>query len=331
MKKLEEMMSLFEREQYLSGAVLITKNKEVLFEKAYGKASIQLDVPNTIDTKFHIASVTKMFIAAAALKLEEQGLLKLSEQPGTYIDELQILHPAMTLQHLLTHTSGLHDIYSVPNLRFEMKILQVEEGDFLTYLCGQQQLFEPGEKWEYSSTGFILMGYIMEKVTGLSYEELLDQFFFSPLGMKDTGLDNPNIINPGRAYGHSFEDGKYINTDNDKLSEIDAPGELFSTVKDLNKWCEALTDGSLLSQQSMQKMFMPYAAISFNPKLKYGLGWFLGENFRSIGGGTPGFKSEIWHFPEEKLFVTMLWNYEKVNSFELFEKVNQHLLPTTSS
>ncbi len=253
--------------------------------------------------------------------LREKGLIDFRERPGTYLKELQHLDPEITLHHLLTHTSGLHDIYAVPNLRFEMSRLKLENGDFLAYLSHQKQMFRPGEKWRYSSTGFILMGYIMEKVTGLSFGEMLDRLFFAPLNMLDTGLDDPRKINPGRAYGHTMENGEYVNADNDKLSGVDAPGELYSTVGDLHKWCDALLNGVILSQEALQAMFTPYAEVDFDQALKYGYGWFLGHRFRLIGGGTPGFRSEIWQYPDEKVNVIMLWNDEKVDSHRLFRAI----------
>ncbi|WP_249730448.1 serine hydrolase [Paenibacillus sp. J2TS4] len=179
-----------------------------------------------------------------------------------------------------------------------MSKLNVEQRSFLTYLAEQDQLFTPGEQWSYSSTGFLICGYILEQVSGITLDSLLNQLFFTPLNMQNTGPDNPRTINYGRAYGHSKESGKYINADNDKLSEVEAPRELFSTVWDLNKWCEALLNGNILSQESMQKMFKPYLSVSFDPSLKYGYGWFLGHHYRLIGGGTPGFRSEIWQYPE---------------------------------
>ncbi|MGG1314154.1 serine hydrolase domain-containing protein [Cohnella laeviribosi] len=122
MDDLEAIVDKYDKEHFLCGTILIAKNSKVLLEKAYGKASIQLHVPNTIETKFHIASVTKMFIAAAILKLQEQGLVQLQERPGAYMSEFQVLHPDITLHHLLNHSSGLHDIYKVPNLRLEISI-----------------------------------------------------------------------------------------------------------------------------------------------------------------------------------------------------------------
>ncbi|MFC3771012.1 serine hydrolase [Paenibacillus sp. GCM10012303] len=124
-----------------------------------------------------------------------------------------------------------------------------------------------------------------------------------------------------------MENGKMINADNDRLSEIvDAPGELYSTTRDLDKWCDALFKGKLLSQESLRKLFTPYYTTTFDPNLQYGLGWFLGSDFQSIRGGTPGFRSEIWYYPALDLRIIMLWNFEKVNSQHLFQKLKPSLI-----
>ncbi len=324
--ELERVIDAYSNENYLSGSILIEKDGEILLKKAYGEASMQLGIPNSIETKYHIASVTKMFIAAAVLKLEEQGLLDLKQKPSHYIASLENLHPEITLHHLLSHTSGLHDIYGENDLRLKMAQLNKEEGDFLTYLSHLEQQFTPGEKWDYSSTGFIIASYIMEEVTGLKFEQLLDHLFFKPLEMKNTGQDDPKNINIGRAYGHSIEDGKYINSKNDRLADVEAPGELYSTVGDLSTWCNAILNGSVLSEESIEKMFTPYHQTTISQNLKYGYGWFLGKDFRLVAGGTPGFKSEVWQYPEEKTNIIMLWNYEKVDSFELFGKIQPLLI-----
>ncbi|ANY75215.1 serine hydrolase [Paenibacillus ihbetae] len=325
LKNVDEIVEAFSKENYVSGNLLISRGGKEEFSRSFGQASIQLGVPNTLDTKFHIASVTKMVIAAATLKFYEQGLIDLENHPGKYIEKFNVLHPKINIHHLLSHSSGLQDIYGVPNLRFEMSRLQVENQDFIDYLTRLKQQFNPGEQWSYNSTGFIMLGYIIEAVTGMKYEEVLHTWFFAPLKMSSTGLDNPRRITPGRAYGHTLEDGKIANADNDKLSDIEAPGELYSTVHDLDKWCEALFKGELLQPETMDKMFTPYYVTSFDPNLNYGYGWFLGADFRLIGGGTPGFRSEIWYYPASDLRIIMLWNYEKVNSHQLFHSMKPAL------
>ncbi len=311
-KELALVFEQLEKKHSFSGAILVSQAGEVVFEKAYGLASRQLNVPNVLETKFHIASVTKMFIALAALILSEQGRISLHEKPATYVPELAALNKDITLHHLLSHTSGLQDIYDVQHLRFEMHKLKNEHGDLLSYLVKLPQLFRPGEGWSYTSTGFILMGYLMENVTGLSFAELMKRYVLTPLSMTNTGLDLPRRINPGRAYGHAFENGQMVNADNDKLSIFeDAPGELYSTVQDLKKWCDAMFDCPLVSPQTLTLMFTPYGQV--DPPLQYGYGWFLAPRFRMHGGGTPGFISRIRQYPEQKVSIILLFNSDHLN------------------
>jgi CubicO group peptidase (beta-lactamase class C family) len=138
-KELALVFEQLEKEYRFSGTILVSQDGEVVFEKAYGFASRQLNVPNMLETKFHIASVTKMFIAMAALILSEQGRISLHEKPAAYVPELAALDQDITLHHLLSHTSGLQDIYDVPNLRFVMHKLKVEQGDLLSYLVNCTQ------------------------------------------------------------------------------------------------------------------------------------------------------------------------------------------------
>ena len=300
------------QEHPFSGSILVAQAGEVLFEQAYGLASRQLNVPNTLDTKFPIASLTKMFIAMAALILTEQGQISLQEKPAAFLPELAALDQGITLHHLLSHTSGLQDIYDVPHLRFEMSKLKHEHGDLLSHLVHLPQLFRPGEGWRYSSTGYILLGYLLEKVTNLSFSELMQRYVLTPLSMTNTGLDRPRRINPGRAYGHTVEDGQVINADNDKLSAFEeVPGELYSTVHDLKTWCDALFDCPLVSPHTLQLMFTPYGRV--DALMQYGYGWFLAPRFRMHGGGTPGFISRLRQYPEQQASIILLFNSDQMS------------------
>jgi len=302
-----------EKDHHFSGAILVSQDGEVLFEKALGFASSQLNVPNSLETKFHIASVTKMFIAMAALILSEQGRLSLREKPAAYVHEMAALEKDITLHHLLSHTSGLQDIYAVQNLRFEMHKLKVEQGSLLSYLVNLPQLFRPGEGWGYSSTGYILMGYILEKVTGLTFDDSMRRYVLAPLSMTNTGLDLPRRINTGRASGHVVENGQMFNADNDKLSLFEeAPGELYSTVLDLKKWCDAMFDCPLVSPATLKSMFTPYGQVDHS--FHYGYGWFLAPGSRMHGGGTPGFLSLIRQYPEQHVSVIVLFNSDHTDA-----------------
>jgi CubicO group peptidase (beta-lactamase class C family) len=315
----------FDRAHALSGTILIAHHGAVVFERAYGFASKQLGVPNVIETKFHIASITKMFVAMTALILSERGVIRLQDRPATYLPDLATLDEGITIHHLLSHTSGLRDIYDVPHLRFEMSKLKREHEDLLPYLVKQPQMFRPGEGWGYSSTGYILMGYLMANVTGLPFAELLRQYVLAPLSMENTGVDVPRRINPGRAYGHAIEDGQLVNADNDKLSAFpEAPGELYSTVGDLKRWCDAMFDCPLVSPQTLVSMFTPHGQAG--PSLQYGYGWFLAPSYRMHGGGTPGFVSRIRQYPEQQVSLILLLNSQHVSPETILDAVEPLLV-----
>ena len=307
------------KDHAVSGAVLVSQDGGVLFEQAYGFASKQLSVPNTLDTRFHIASMTKMFIAMAALILYEQRSIDLNERPTAYVPELAALDPGITIHHLLSHTSGLQDVYDVPHLRYEMSKLKFEQGDLLSYLAKLPQVFAPGEGWSYSSTGFILMGYLMERVSGLSFDDLMRRYALTPLAMTNTGLDNPRRINPGRAYGHTVEDGQFVNAPNDRLSDVEGPGELYSTVRDLKRWCDAMFDCPLVAPQTLALMFTPHARV--DDALQYGYGWFLAPQFRMHGGVTPGFLSHIRQYPAQKVSVVLLLNSDHMSAETILDAI----------
>ncbi len=323
-EELEQVLGHLDHDYHLSAALLIAQRGEVVFEKAYGLASKQLSVPNRLDTKFHIASVTKMFIAMVALILSEQGLIALQERPAAYLLELAGLDTDITLHHLLSHTSGLRDIYEVDDLRFEMGRLKHDGGSLVSYLVKLPLLFRPGTGWSYSSTGFILLGYLLEQVTGMSFDALMKRYVLAPLSMADTGLDLPQRINPGRASGHTETNGEMVNAENDELSEFAGGGELYSTVLDLKKWCDALFECPLVSPQTLQLMFTPHGWV--DPSTQYGYGWFLGPRARWHGGETPGFRARIKQYPEQQASITLLCNSDQVPVDTLLSAIEPHIL-----
>jgi CubicO group peptidase (beta-lactamase class C family) len=257
--RLASLFEEVERDLGFSGAVLISQKRQTVFERAYGLSSRQLNVPNTIDTRFHIASLTKMIIAMAALTLVDEGRIELDPRPAKYLPSLSALDERITLHHLLAHTSGVSDVYDdSPNPHFEALKAKKEGMSLLAYLAGQRQLFEPGERWSYSSTGYLLVGYVLEEVTGTTFERLLCDRVLAPLDMKNTGVDRVRRINRGRAYGHTFADGHFVNADNDALSPFEeGPGELYSTVGGLKLWCEALLSSAPVSATTLELMFTP--------------------------------------------------------------------------
>jgi len=307
---------------HLSGVVRISRAGTLLFERAYGHASVQLGVPNLVDTRFHIASITKSFISAAVVRLVREARIAVDDHPAEYVPELAAIDSRITLHHLLTHTAGLADVYALRNVRAEMAALVAREGRLLDYLAKLPPNGEPGGAWRYCTTGFLILGYVLERVLGARFETLLHDLLLDPLGLADTGIDDPSRVNRGRASGHAVRDGVWRNTLHDPLAEVDAPRELYSTAADLDRWGRALLDGRVFDARGAELTFTPHARIGadsgFDPSLRYGYGWFLGPSYRWIGGMTEGFRASLWLFPAERLNVVMLWNTEAVNSYELF-------------
>lgn len=306
----------------LCGVIRISKGGAVLLERAYGQASVQLGVDNHPGTRFHIASATKMFIAAAVVRLAAKGVLSLQTPPSAYLPALKVLDPRITLHHLLSHQSGLADIYDQPNLKRDVMDLAARGGRLIDHLATLPQAFEPGARWGYSTTGFLLLAYLLEEVGGASFETLIGDMFLRPLGLDDTGPDDPFKVNPGRATGQIGPDGGWRNAPNDRLAEVEGPREFFSTARDLDRWAVGLLDGEVLDEAGLGLMFSRHAQVGpgtgFDPRLAYGYGWFLGPRHRWIGGMTGGFRSAMWQYPQERLNIVMLWNNERVESHGLF-------------
>jgi CubicO group peptidase (beta-lactamase class C family) len=314
----------------LCGVLRVSRGGSVLIERAYGHASVQLGVPNRPDTRFHIASVTKAFISAAVVRRIRDGSLSVHDHPSKYVAELAAIDSRITLHHLLTHTAGLADVYAVPNVRVEMAALVAGNRCLLDYLAALPQERAPGSAWRYSTTGFLLLGYVLERIGGVSFEMVLRETLLDPLGLADTGVDDVSRVNHGRASGHAVRDGVWRNTPNDPLADIDAPRELYSTAADLDRFATALLDGRILDAEGVALTFTPHANIGpggdFDPSLNYGYGWFLGPNYRWIGGMTDGFRASLWQYPRERLNVVMLWNNEAVDSYRVFAELRPILL-----
>lgn len=307
--------------QPLSGIVRISGPEGVIVERVFGAASRQLGVANRAETRFHIASATKMFIAAAVLRLCDEGRLELTAHPGSYRADFAAIDRRVTLHHLLSHTSGLADVYDVADLEAVMARLVADRGSFADYLAATPMLFEPGERWGYSSSGFLILAYVVEAVSGEAFGTLLRRWFFDPIGMHDTGEDDPRLVNPGRAYGHVTAGGRDGNAPDDRLAIVTAPRELYSTAADLDLWGRAIRAGQVLSPDMAKRSFTSYGTSTFDPTLGYGYGWFLATPFRMIGGQAPGFRSAMWQLTQPELNVIMLWNHDAVESHRLFGRL----------
>jgi CubicO group peptidase (beta-lactamase class C family) len=294
-------------------SVLVAKDGKIIYQKAFGYADVGNHVPFTPETKSRIGSITKQFIASAILKLQEEGKISVNDKLSKFIPDFP-RGDEVTIHHLLTHTSGIHSFTS--KLDFMKNVtVEIKPEDMINSIKKDPYDFNPGEKWLYNNSGYFILGYIIEKITGEPYENYLKKTFFDPLGMKDTGVHNSHTIYEHEAYGYSY-DGKFQKAINWDMSQAGGAGSIYSTVGDLYRWNEGIFNEKVLSKASLDSAFTP---VKLNDGIipkdiggGYGYGWVI-SNVRGLkeiqhGGGLDGFNSQILRFPELNITVAVLQN-----------------------
>jgi len=289
--------------------MLVSHDGEVL-QDARGCASLSHHVLATPHTKFRIGSVTKQFTAAAILKLQELGKLKIEDALDKYFPDFP-RGSEVTLHHLLTHTSGIRSYTDKPDF-LEHVTSSIEPDQLIASFQNDPYDFEPGQSWKYNNSGYFLLGRIIEKVSGQSYGEFLRTTFFEPLEMHNTGVHHWKDILPHEAMGYAWENGRWQQALNWNMSHAGGAGALYSTVEDLQRWNEGLFGGEVLSAASLEAAFTPVKLPEGANGPPYGYGWIIGEQrgLKTIshGGGLFGFSSYLVRFPEQKLTIVALVN-----------------------
>ncbi len=298
----DEYVQSWVRDGLFRGTVLVAKDGKTVFQKSYGQANVEWSIPNGLDTRFRLGSITKQFTAAATLQLVEQGKLQLTDPVAKYYTDAPETWSGVTIHHLLNHTSGIPSYTSQPDFFAKQSRIRRTPAEIVQLTQDKPLEFQPGEKFSYNNTGYILLGYVLEKVTGQTYADYLDQKIFGPLGMKDSGYDLAEKIIPRRAAGYA-QDGK--NTDFLDMSLPYAAGSLYSTVGDLLKWDHALYGGKVVSADSLAKMTTP-------GKGDYGYGLVIqekdGRKVIGHGGGINGFNTNMIRIPDQGVVSIALAN-----------------------
>ncbi|MCA1617995.1 MAG: serine hydrolase [Acidobacteria bacterium] len=308
--KFDEYAQAAAKAENFSGAILVARDGKVLVSKGYGLADVENDVPNTPETRFRLASITKQFTAAAVLLLQERGKLSVQDSVCKYVAPCPEAWQPVTIHHLLSHTGG------VPNLTnfnaFPDYLRTKRDPTTVEALIGRFRDrpldFKPGEKWTYSNSGYILLGHVVEKVSGRSYENFLRENIFEPLKMTSTGYDHADAIVKRRARGYApHRDGGVVNASYIDMSIPFAAGGLYSTVGDLFLWDQALYGEKLLKKSSLDAMFTAV-------RDDYGYGYRVNKLFNrrhvTHGGGIEGFSTSINRFPDDRVTVIVLSNNE---------------------
>jgi len=315
-------------EQHIPGLSLcVVRDGRIIKDQTYGLANVELNVPATSDTEFAIASMTKSVTASAIMLLVQDGKISLDDPISKYFDGLPESWQAITVRHLLSHTSGIkdhfHDYPFFPIANLDRK-LEYTDAQYLKALIDGGLNFKPGAQWAYSSTGFTLLGMIIKKVTGKSYAEFFRERIFAPLGMTKTHVISLAGIIPNRAAGYRWLDGAMRNGDytGQTFSE-GADVSLLTTAADLAKWHIALSSEGIWKKSSLELMWTPAKlangeeAVPF-PGGESGLGWGLGiyNGYPRIGHGgsfITGFVSFMGRIPDKRLIVIVLTNQHSAN------------------
>ncbi len=303
-QRLEDQAQAFYDAGMFQGAAIVAQDGKVLFSKGYGMANIEWSIPNSPDTRFRLGSITKQFTAMAVLLLEQQGKLKTTDPVCTLVEACPEAWKEITIHHLLTHTSGIPNFTASPGYTKTMALASLP-AETLKRFRDRPLDFAPGSKMSYSNSGYVLLGYLIEKAAGVRYDEYLRTNVLVPLGMSDTGYDWNSALLARRAAGYE-SDGKALK--NASLIDMSIPhaaGSLYSTTLDLVKWDAALRAGKLLSAESYKKYFTPVLN-------DYAYGWSVktkdGVEVVSHGGGINGFATMIMRVPAKNLVVVTLSN-----------------------
>ncbi|WP_137172642.1 serine hydrolase [Massilia sp. HP4] len=295
--------------------VIVVKDGKTVLRKAYGAADITAKTPLTPGTVLRLGSITKQFTAVAILMLADEGKLALNDPVTRFFPDYPTGGKVITIEHLLTHTSGIASYTSKPNyvagMAKDLSVAQMIDG-----FKNDPLEFEPGTKFNYNNSGYFLLGAIIEQVSGLTYAKFLEQRIFTPLGMKDTAYEGAERSNAPRAAGYSAQEKGYGLAQPLSMSQPYAAGALVSTVDDLAKWDAAIASGKLLKPASWKLAFTPY---KLNPEesTDYGYGWAVGKLQGTPvvhhGGGINGFRTYALRLPEQKVFVAVLSNSDSGN------------------
>ena len=291
-------------------AALVAKDSQVIYTRAFGMANLELNVPMQPDMVFRIGSITKQFTAVAILQLMEQGKLSLQDDITKFIPDYPTQAYTITIEHLLTHTSGIKSYTNLPgyieNVRTDMK-----PDELINTFKNQPMEFAPGTKWNYNNSGYFLLGYIIEKVTGKSYPDYIQENFFTPLGMTSTCYGSDTKIIKNRAYGYQQGGDGVANSDYCSMTQPYSAGSIMSTVGDLFKWHQALYAGKLVKKETLEKAVTEYR-LSNGKGSGYGYGWFLsqlqGSPTVEHGGGIFGYLTSSVYLPKEDVYVALFSN-----------------------
>src|SRR5215469_2100532 len=313
--EIDTLMSRYTGE--VAGAsLLVVKNGKAVVRRGYGYANLEQHIQAGPETNYRLASMTKQFTAACILLLRQDGKLRLQDHARKWLPELPASDDRITLYELLTHTSGLIDYEDLipPN-----RTTQLDDADVLSMIASQHRFyFEPGTAYRYSNGGFVLLGLIVQRISGMDLADFMKARIFQPLGMEHTLMyehhRGPQVTN--RAYGYSDINGKWTRTDQDITSATRGDGGIYSSIADLAKWDAALYTDKLLTADSRRTAFTAHTPTD-DPTIGYGFGWRITGATVWHSGESQGFRNVIVRWPKQHVTVIILSNRNQFQPYPL--------------
>jgi CubicO group peptidase (beta-lactamase class C family) len=314
--KIDGLMKLYYDDGKFNGAALVAEGGRVIYEKGFGLANMEWNIPNRPDTKFRLGSITKQFTSMLILQLVEEGQISLEGTLSEYLPYYrEDTGKKVTIHHLLTHTSGIPSYTNLPNFMDEVSRDPYGVEEFVRKYCSGDLEFEPGARFNYNNSGYFILGAVIEKIAGRPYEKVLEEKIFKPLGMKNSGYDRHGPIIPDRAAGYEQSLEGYTNAPYLDMSLPYAAGSLYSTAEDLFIWDQALYTDKLLSAKLKELLFKPYVPMG---EAAYGYGWGVGKkklpqskrevSVISHAGGINGFNTLIERYVDDRHLIVLLNN-----------------------
>jgi len=313
--RIDELISRYQQCGYFNGSIFVAEHGKVIYEKGVGYANMRMHTPNTPQTKFGIASISKQFTAALVLMQVTNGNLRLDATVSEILPWYRKdTGSRITIEQLLRHTSGLPPDYDAPEFGDGVAAARHAEPEaFAQSVCQRTLVSEPGTRWNYSNCGYILLGIILEQITATSFDEILQSQLLRPLEMNDTGMDNNSLVRLGGAVGYQRRPGpRYVPGPYIDRSHIFAAGSMYSSIEDLYRWNQALTHSNLFSEELRKKIFTPGLG-------DWSYGWFVtriargqpgeGSMMAEMRGDMPGnFFAWILRYPEQDDVIIVLRN-----------------------
>ena len=305
------------------GVVLVAQRGKIIYRKAFGMADVELNVPMKEEMVFNVASMTKQFTAVAVLQLAERGKLSLQDEVTKYLPEYPVNGRRITVENLLTHTAGIPASESAAMTRLQGEKRLITLAEIINTFKNRPLDFAPGTKMSYSNNGYMLLGAIIEKASGLSYPQYLEKNLFAPAGMTGTrfGDDYQIIKDRASSYVYSRAESQFLNARNDKVETAYSAGGVQSTAEDLFRWNQALLSHKLITKETLEKARAEYK-LPNGKGTNYGHGWFIGNIQGSPlvehGGNMGGFMSHAIYLPREDVLVVVLYNFRAADRLPEF-------------